>query len=77
MYVLTQVQFDHDIIVTNPRIVPGFIIHRGHGGEPRVEEQYVPLLCDTSTHVFFCPLWVEMSQHSAEENGTVTQWYIS
>jgi hypothetical protein len=29
---MTQVQFDHDIIVTNPRIVSGFIVHRGHGG---------------------------------------------
>ncbi len=53
MYVKTQVQFVHYIIGTNPRIVPEFIIHPGHGGEPRLYQQYVHLLCDTSTYVFF------------------------
>jgi hypothetical protein len=53
MYATTQVHFVHYIIVSNPRIVPEFIIHPGHGGEPRVDKQYVHLLCDTLTHVFF------------------------
>jgi hypothetical protein len=53
MYVTTQVHFVHYIIVTNPHIVPEFIVHPGNGGEPRVDEQSIHLLCDTSTHVFF------------------------
>jgi hypothetical protein len=53
MYVTIQVHFVHYIIVTNPHIVPEFIFHPGNGGEPRVDEQSVHLLCDTSTHVFF------------------------
>jgi hypothetical protein len=52
MYVTTQVHFVHYIIVTNQHIVPEFIVHPGNGGEPRVDEQSVHLLCDTSTHVF-------------------------
>jgi hypothetical protein len=53
MYVTTQVHFAYYIIVTNPHIVLEFIVHPGNGGEPRVDEQYVHLLCDTSTHVLF------------------------
>jgi hypothetical protein len=45
-----------------------FIVHPGHGGDPRVDEQLVHLLCDTLTHVHvFFVHWVELSQHSDAE----------
>jgi hypothetical protein len=36
-----------------PRIVPEFIVQPGHGVEPRVDEQFIHLLCDTLTQVIF------------------------
>jgi hypothetical protein len=70
MYVATQVHFVHYIIVTNPRIVPEFIIHPGHGGEPRVDKQYVHILWVTSTHVFFVRFGSKC-HNTAAENGTL------
>jgi hypothetical protein len=52
MYVMTQVHFVHYIIATNQRIVPEFIVHPLWGGDPKVDEQYVHIVCDASTQVF-------------------------
>jgi hypothetical protein len=49
----SNVQFVHFIIATTPNIVPEFVVHPWRGGWPRVDKQYVHLVCDTSTHVFF------------------------
>ncbi len=76
MYVTTQVHFVHYVIVTNPHIVPEFIVHPGNGGSLGWTNSMSTFYVTHRPMYFLSTLGRNVTTLRCRKHY-VSQWYIS